>query len=85
MAEITGLRDLTSTVPILDRLEAVGRKHGGIQHWGMFRDLTSADVLRAYPHLNDWRRVRWELTNRGSLRTFDNDFSVRAGLTVAPA
>jgi FAD/FMN-containing dehydrogenase len=84
MAEIVGLRGLTSTVPILDRLEATGRKHGGIQHWGMFRNLTSADVLRAYPHLNDWRRVRWELTNRGSLPTFDNDFSMRAGLSGAP-
>jgi FAD/FMN-containing dehydrogenase len=85
MAEIVGLRDVISTIPILDRLETVGRKHGGIQHWGMFRNLTSADVLRAYPHLNDWRRVRWQLTNRGSSLTFDNDFSVRVGLSAPPA
>lgn len=84
MAELVGLRGMTSTVPILDRLEALGRKHGGIQHWGMFRDLTRTDVVRAYPHLNQWRRVRWQLTSKGSLPTFDNDFSVRVGLSDAP-
>jgi hypothetical protein len=83
-AEITGLRGMSSTVPILDRLEALGRKHGGIQHWGMFRNLTKADVPRAYPRLNEWRRVRWQLTGKGSMGTFDNDFSVRVGLSDAP-
>jgi hypothetical protein len=43
-----------------------------------------ADVIRGYPRLNDWRRVRWQLTNKGLLSTFDNDFSVRAGLSIAP-
>jgi hypothetical protein len=84
MAELVGLRALTSTVPILDRLEDLGRKHGGIQHWGMFRNLTAADVQRAYPHLDNWRRIRWHLTNQGTIRTFDNDFSVRVGLSDAP-
>jgi FAD/FMN-containing dehydrogenase len=84
MAEITGLRGMSSTVPILDWLEALGRKHGGIQHWGMFRDLTKADVQRAYPNLNNWLRVRWDLTRHSLLRTFDNDFSVRVGLSDAP-
>jgi hypothetical protein len=84
MIEIMGLRGFTSTPVILDRLEALGRKHGAIQHWGMFRNLTRADVERAYPGLNDWRRIRWQITNNGALRTFDNDFSVRVGLSNPP-
>jgi hypothetical protein len=85
MIEITGARGFTSTPVILDRLEALGRKHGAIQHWGMFRNLTRSDVERAYPGLNDWRRIRWQITNNGAIRTFDNDFSVRVGLSDPPA
>jgi hypothetical protein len=85
MAEFTGLRGFDSTPIILDRLEAVGRKHAAVQHWAMFRNLTRADVERAYSGLNDWRRVRWQITNNGTLRTFDNDFSVRVGLWDPPA
>jgi FAD binding domain len=83
-AEFTGLRDLTSTAPILDRLEQLGREFDGVQHWGMFRNLTSADVKRGYPRLDNWRRVRWQLTGQGARRTFDNDFSVRVGLSDSP-
>lgn len=84
MIEIVGLRGLDSTAPILNRLEGIGRAHGAIQHWGMWRDLTKDDVRR-YPHVNSWRRARWQLTNQGTLRTFDNDFSVRVGLSDPPA
>jgi len=84
MIEIVGLRGFDSTALILDRLEALGRKHKGIQHWGMFRNLSYADVARAYPRLDSWRRIRWQLTNKGTIRTFDNDFSVRTGLSAPP-
>jgi hypothetical protein len=91
MVEAVGLRTLSSTRLLLGRLEALGRDFGGIQHWGMFdvdmtgRMLTSMDVARAYPRLNTWRKVRWELTNGGTVHTFDNDFMARSGLTDPPA
>ena len=47
--EVTGLRGMFSTPVILDRLEAIGRYHGGISHWGMARNLTPSDVAGAYP------------------------------------
>jgi len=84
-AELVGLRTMESTAPLLNRIEAVGRKHGSIQHWGMFRNLTREDVVRGYPHLNAWRRARWQLTQQGKLRTFDNEFSIRVGLSDPPS
>ncbi|NHZ89539.1 FAD-binding protein, partial [Massilia sp. CCM 8733] len=84
MVEFTGAAALKSTKPLLTRLEAEGRAHGGIQHWGMFDDLQVGDVARAYPELDRWRQVRWELTNGGMLGTFDNAFTIRCGLSQAP-
>jgi hypothetical protein len=85
MIEFVGLRRLSSTRPLLDRLEALGRQFGGIQHWGMFNDLTHGDVESAYPRLDTWRRVRWELTDGGTITTFDNDFTLRCRLSNPPA
>jgi hypothetical protein len=42
-------------------------------------------VSAAYPDLDKWRRIRSLLTNRGAVRTFDNDFSDRCGLSQVPA
>lgn len=90
MIEVTGLRTLSSTKPLLAQLESLGRDMGGIQHWAMFdvdmtgKTLTAADVARAYPRLNTWRKVRWELTNGGTVHTFDNDFMSRTGLSDPP-
>ena len=84
MVEIVGLRTLSSTRILFDGLEALGRKFGGTQHWGMFNDLRGVDVARGYPRLNTWRRVRWELTNDGTVHTFDSAFTQRAGLSDAP-
>jgi hypothetical protein len=84
MVEFAAVSTLTSTKRLLDQLEAAGRAHGGIQHWGMFYDLKAADVERAYPRLDTFREVRWELTNHGTLRTFDNDFTERCGLSHRP-
>lgn len=81
MVEVVGLRTLSSTRLLLDRLEALGRDFGGIQHWGMFDDLRASDVAGAYPRLNTWRRIRSELTNGGTVRTFDNEFTTRCGLS----
>ena len=87
MTEFTGVRGFDSTPIILDRLEAVGRKHAAVQHWAIFRNLTRADVERAYPSLinNECRWVRGEITNNGILRASDNAFSVRVGFSDAPA
>jgi hypothetical protein len=52
--EFVGLEQLSHTRILLARLEAAGRQHGGIQHWGMFDDLTEADVRRAYPNFDQW-------------------------------
>ena len=84
-AEFTGLRTLSATRPLLDKLEMLARPHGAIQHWGMFNNLTSnltaADVTRAYPKLATWLQVRQQLTNGGAMRTFDNAFTRRVGLS----
>ena len=83
--EFVGLRTLSNTKILLDRLEVLGRGFGGTQHWGMFDDLTAADVARGYPRLDTWRRTRSALTKSGTVRTFDNDFTARAGLSELPA
>ena len=80
MIEVAALQELSHTRPLLARLEALGRLHGGVQHWGMFDDLTEADVRRGYPDLDTWLAVRAQLTGHGTLRTFDNGFSERCGL-----
>ena len=84
MVEFAALQELSHTRKLLARLEAAGRRHGGIQHWGMFDDLTAADVARAYPRLDTWLRIRQQLTNNGAIRTFDNAFMERCGLTAKP-
>jgi hypothetical protein len=57
----------TATPTLLARIEAKGREFGGIQHWGMNNELNANDVARAYPRLDTWRRVRWELTKGGTI------------------
>ena len=74
----------TDTPVLLARIEAAGRKFGGIQHWGMNDALNAGDVARAYPRLDTWRRVRWELTRGGTITTFDSDFTRRCGLSAPP-
>jgi hypothetical protein len=81
MVEFAGLQELSHTRKLLARLEAKGRDHGGIQHWGMFDDLRASDVARAYPHLDKWLQVRNQLTDNGTIHTFDNDFTRRCGLS----
>jgi hypothetical protein len=89
MIEFVGLRSLNSTEPLLNALEQLGTddKHGGIQHWGMFSvpNLSKSDVTSAYPRLDTWRRVRRELSNGGTIHTFENAFSARVGLDDPPA
>jgi hypothetical protein len=89
MIEITGLRTMSSTVPLLGELEQLGKEYGGIQHWGMFgvanlSALSAADLPPAYPRLDTWRRVRREITNGGTIQTFENDFTARLGLDASP-
>jgi hypothetical protein len=72
------------TPVLLARIEAEGRKFGGIQHWGMNAAIDAGDVTRAYPRLDTWRRVRWALTRGGTITTFDSDFTRRCGLSDPP-
>ena len=69
---------------LLGRIEEAARRFGGIQHWGLSNGLKREDVVRAYPRLDTWRRVRWELAKGGTLTTFDSDFTRRCGLSDAP-
>ncbi len=84
MVEAVGLRGLRSTSVLLSRLEAAGRRHCGIQHWGMFSDLDDRDVTRVYPKIDRWREIRRQITNNGTLHTFDNAFTERCGLSRMP-
>ena len=74
----------TDTLTLVARIEAEGRRRGGIQHWGMNAALDAGDVARAYPRLDTWRRVRWELTRGSTITTFDSDFTRRCGLSDPP-
>ena len=58
----------------------LGRRFGGVQHWGMFEDCRYEDVARGYPRLDTWLRVREQLTSGGTSTTFDNGFMERCGL-----
>ncbi|MCL4251974.1 MAG: FAD-binding protein [Anaerolineae bacterium] len=69
---------------LLDRIETKAREFGGIQHWGLNNLLNANDVSRAYPRLDTWRRVRWELSRGGTISTFDSDFTRRCGLSAPP-
>jgi len=84
MVEFVGLRSMTSTRPLFDALEMLGTGMGGIPHWGMFYFPDKKNVVRDYPRLNTWRRVRWELTNGGMAQTFDSQFTVDTGLSDPP-
>jgi hypothetical protein len=80
----SGLLPWPDTEILIHRIEAEGRKFGGIQHWGLNLDVNGLDVARAYPGLNTWRRVRWQLTRSGRFRTFDSDFTRKTGLSNPP-
>jgi hypothetical protein len=72
------------TKELLSMIESEGRRRGGIQHWGMNQLIDASDVERAYPRLDTWRRVRWELTKSGTITTFDSEFTRRCGLSAPP-
>ena len=69
---------------LLARIEEEARRRGAIQHWGMNASINANDVARAYPRLDTWRRVRWELTKGGTITTFDSEFTRRCGLSAPP-
>jgi hypothetical protein len=84
-AEFTALRALSDTRDLLNKLEALARTSGATQHWAMCNDLRAADVARGYPRLDTWRKIRWALTNKGTVHTFDSAFTTRVGLSVPPS
>jgi hypothetical protein len=75
----------SDTRGLLTRIEAKAREFNGIQHWGMNDGINDRDVAGAYPRLDTWRRIRWELTDGGTIKTFDNEFTRRCGLSNPPA
>jgi hypothetical protein len=83
MPELPGV-GWADTPPLLSLIEQAGRNRGGVQHWGMNAAINAQDVARAYPRLDTWRRVRWQLTNGGTITTFDSDFTRRCGLSDPP-
>jgi hypothetical protein len=85
MIELVGLRSMRGINEILNGLELLGKSHGAIQHWGMHSkdNLLPSDLQRAYPRLDTWRRVRREITNNGTIQTFENDFT-HGWLDAAP-
>jgi hypothetical protein len=83
MMEITGLRTLSSTKTLQLMLETLARSFGGITHWAMSADTRYEDVARGYPRLDTWLRVRQQLTNGGTVATFDSPFTDRCGLSNA--
>jgi hypothetical protein len=72
------------TPGLIDQIEAKVREFGGVQHWGLNGRVSDVDVIGFYPRLDSWRRIRWQLTRGGTVRTFDNDFARRCALTDAP-
>jgi hypothetical protein len=73
------------TPALLSLIEQAGRRRGGVQHWGMNSELNAHVVALKYRRLDTWRRVRWELTRGGLLKTFDSSFTRRCGLSEPPA
>ena len=69
---------------LLGRIESEVRNFGGVQHWGLNNGMNATDVARAFPRLDTWRRVRWELTKSGTISTFDSPFTRRCGLSDPP-
>ena len=72
------------TPDLIGRIEAKVREFGGAFHWGLNDSLNATDVVGSYPRLDTWRRVRWQLTKGGTVRTFDSDFTRRCGLSAPP-
>ena len=82
--EYTGLRTLSSTKPLLLKLPKPSDviRQFGIR--GMFLDLNARNVALAYPQLDAWRKVRWELTRQGSIRErFNSDLPAMRPLAPA--
>lgn len=84
MVEFVALRTMTSTKPLFDALETLGTSMGGIPHWGMFYMVDKTVTVNSYPRLNTWRTVRWALTKGGTVKTFDSQFTIDAGLADPP-
>ena len=83
--EAVGLNTMRGTQPIFDAIEMFGVKHGATPHWGMFNSFSSDRVNAAFPRLDAWRRIRFQLTANGALHTFDNQFTHDSGLENPPA
>ena len=80
MVEVVGLDTMRGTQPIFDAFEGLGAQHGATPHWGMFNSFSAARVKAAFPRLDSWKRIRFQLSAGGTLHTFDNQFTHDAGL-----
>jgi hypothetical protein len=80
MVEVVGLDTMRGTQPIFDAFEMLGAKHNATPHWGMFNSFPAARVKSAFPRLDSWKRIRFQLSAGGTLHTFDNQLTNDAGL-----
>jgi hypothetical protein len=85
MVEVVSIQAMNGTKPILDAIEMLGEQHGATPHWGMFSTFSAGRVVSAFPRLDTWRRIRFELTAGGILHTFDNEFTRDSGLEDPPS
>jgi hypothetical protein len=60
--------------------EAVAERHGAHLHWG-HASLTGRHSPQNYAGFGAWQTLRDSLTQGGVLRGFDNDFTVRYGIS----
>jgi hypothetical protein len=85
LVEATGVTTVKGTQAILDAMETLGASHNATPHWGMFTNISKAQVASSFPRLDTWKSIRSQLTSGGTLQTFDNQFTHDAGLDTPSA
>lgn len=64
------------TEELTDAFERATDELGARLHWGQLSRTRRHDADK-YPHFDSWMQIKNLLTNNGSIRTFENDFSQR--------
>jgi choline dehydrogenase-like flavoprotein len=78
MVEIICVKDTAGALELMYRYEHEMYRFGGRPHWGQVNSISSYEVHRFYPHLQEWLEVHKILNAKG---TFDSPFSWRVGLS----
>lgn len=64
------------TEQFTDRFEEATDEFCARMHWGQLSRTNRFDPFR-YSHVSNWLAIRNELTNNGSIQTFENDFTTK--------